>query len=271
MSTSSLGLLLLIYLFNKFDGKTLKIFLSVTILPLYVAVVVLVSISRVYIAAHFPHQVVVGAFVGVMVASSVHAMASKYPSTAMYQKKSILIGFFLLFTALILYYLLLSFKLNPMSSVTAALSFCKKKEWVHLNTTLFFAVIRDAGSIIGIGLSTILIQNLPNAAGSGGEKGQIRYPAEKWSCAQRFGSIICGVFLCLLFHCTEYIDIPQNNLFYFYAILKYISYSCTVIMVEYLVRTRFLEADEKNKTMYIALFFILALTARHFIYFFKIL
>lgn len=47
------------------------------------------------------------------------------------------------------YYLILWLDLDPQWSIAMATKHCLKKKWVHLDTNLFNAVYRDAGSVAG--------------------------------------------------------------------------------------------------------------------------
>ena len=251
MSSSSLVLLLIIHMLKSFRTKTEKIIVLTIVVPLYIALIILVSLSRIYIATHFPHQVAAGAAIGICIALIVHNITSKCSPVIMLNKKSMFIGFTMLFIALLLYYLLMVFKLNPLSSVDLAIMHCKRKAWVHLDTTLFFAIIRDVGCLTGIGISTMLLGMLSC------DKNVEFLSLGQKSFFQWIGSLLIGVFFCLLFTFSESFKLPQGNImfFYFLAILKYIVYTCLVIVVEFIFRVKFVKINMK-KTLYVALFFI---------------
>jgi len=57
------------------------------------------------------------------------------------------------------FYIFQSIGLDPQWSISMATKHCLKKEWIHLDTTLFNAVYRDAGSILGKELSNTNVQS----------------------------------------------------------------------------------------------------------------
>ncbi|KAI2666240.1 Histone acetyltransferase KAT7 [Labeo rohita] len=95
---------------------------------LFWSVQVCVSLSRVFIAAHFPHQ------------SYVHTILC------------------LVFVALGLYTLLDAASVDPYWSLMKAKKWCIQSEWVHLDTTPFAGLLRNTGALFGLGLSL----HLPN-------------------------------------------------------------------------------------------------------------
>ena len=56
---------------------------------------------------------------------------------------------FLLLSGLATYGCLVILGYDPLWSVALAMKWCKEKDWIHLNTTLFAALITDAGSLLG--------------------------------------------------------------------------------------------------------------------------
>ena len=52
-------------------------------------------------------------------------------------------------SCLVLYTLLKVIGLDPGWSITMATKWCQRSEWVHLDTTPFNSVFRDAGGILG--------------------------------------------------------------------------------------------------------------------------
>ena len=55
----------------------------------------------------------------------------------------------LTFLAWATYALLQALGINPQWSLALALKHCAFREWVHLDTSLFYALVRDLASLIG--------------------------------------------------------------------------------------------------------------------------
>ncbi|XP_055036251.2 glucose-6-phosphatase b [Misgurnus anguillicaudatus] len=122
---------------------------------LFWCVQVCVSLSRVFIAAHFPHQVIAGVVTGIAVAKAFNRVSWIYSASLKDYMQTILC---LLFVALGLYVLLDAVSINPYWSLIKAQKWCIQSEWVHLDTTPFAGLLRNAGALFGLGLSL----NLPS-------------------------------------------------------------------------------------------------------------
>lgn len=114
----------------------------------YITTMILVATSRVFIAAHFPHQCVAGLILGIIFGF----IANKIPVSQLTLKWHILTAVGMLSTALTTYYILLSFGVNPNWTLPLAKKWCVHPEWVHLNTTPFYMLWRYTATITGIGL-----------------------------------------------------------------------------------------------------------------------
>lgn len=110
-----------------------------------------VSLSRIYLAAHFPHQCLLGAGMGVAVAMLVSGLHS---ATERLSLKAYFAGTAAMFASALLTYatLLYVFGFDPLWSVQRALKWCAKREHVHLDTTPFFSMMRYTGFFLGMGL-----------------------------------------------------------------------------------------------------------------------
>ena len=107
-----------------------------------------VSLSRIYLAAHFPHQCLLGMIMGIAVAMLVSNVDTDSLSRRGYAIGTVcLIG-----SAMLTYAVLLATGLNPHWSVERALKWCAKREHVHLDTTPFFSMMRYTGFFLGMGL-----------------------------------------------------------------------------------------------------------------------
>lgn len=114
------------------------------------AVQVCVCLSRVFIAAHFPHQVIAGVLSGMAVAEAFrhihaiyHASLQRYLGTTLF-----LFGF-----ALGFYLLLKALGVDLLWTLEKAKRWCDRPEWVHIDTTPFAGLLRNLGILFGLGLA----------------------------------------------------------------------------------------------------------------------
>lgn len=115
----------------------------------YLAALVAVSVSRVFIAAHFPHQCVYGAVVGLIVAVVVSQMDVGNVGRTAYILGTI--GMFA--SAMATYAVIKNLGINPLWTVDRAMKFCSDPKYVHLDTTPFFSMTRYLGFFLGTGLA----------------------------------------------------------------------------------------------------------------------
>jgi glucose-6-phosphatase len=52
-------------------------------------------------------------------------------------------------SCILTFYILKWCGLDPQWSISLATKYCANPDWIHLDTTLFNAVYRDAGSVLG--------------------------------------------------------------------------------------------------------------------------
>jgi len=130
---------------------------------IYTFVLCCVSLSRIYLAAHFPHQCLLGMGMGVAVAMFISNL-----DTDRISQRGYIYGTLGMFSTAMLTYgtLLYVFGFNPSWSVERALKWCAKREHVHLDTTPFFSMMRYIGFFLGMGLGLHSrfhksIQNVP--------------------------------------------------------------------------------------------------------------
>ncbi|XP_062576542.1 glucose-6-phosphatase 2-like [Saccostrea cucullata] len=120
----------------------------------FVVVLVAVNVSRLFIATHFPHQVVAGSLTGILLAEVV-----KHEHTSnLTIKHYVFWGLFLTTGVFLTYYAISVLGLDPLWSLTYAKKWCANSDWVHPDTTPFFAFVRDVSSLMGFGVG-ILLQN----------------------------------------------------------------------------------------------------------------
>ncbi|KPP62054.1 hypothetical protein Z043_119787 [Scleropages formosus] len=116
---------------------------------LYLMVLVAVGISRVFILAHFPHQVVTGTLTGIVIGVILnHRVPDLRPlSFFVHISMGLLLG------ALLFHAALERCGVNLSWSIALAKKWCSHPEWVRLDTTPFSSLARDCGAMLGLGLS----------------------------------------------------------------------------------------------------------------------
>uniref|UniRef100_A0A8C4KWZ8 glucose-6-phosphatase n=1 Tax=Dromaius novaehollandiae TaxID=8790 RepID=A0A8C4KWZ8_DRONO len=131
--------------------KTLKYWVLWTVLWTgFWAVQVCVCLSRVFIAAHFPHQVIAGVISGMAVAETFQHVRSIYSAGL---RRYLAVTAFLLGFALGLYALLQVLGVDLLWTLAKARRWCARPEWVHLDTTPFASLLRNLGTLCGLGLA----------------------------------------------------------------------------------------------------------------------
>ncbi|CAG5865569.1 unnamed protein product [Menidia menidia] len=109
-----------------------------------------VCLSRVFIATHFPHQVIFGLVTGMLVAEVFDHIPSVYnASLKVYLQANV----FLLSFAMCFYLLLKLMDIDPLWSVNKAKKWCANPDWIHLDTTPFAGLVRNLGALFGLGLA----------------------------------------------------------------------------------------------------------------------
>lgn len=129
-------------------GKNHKNMLVSISWSVYTILLCVVSLSRVYIAAHFPHQCLLGMAIGCCLATTM----SKMSLDSLTLKHYVITTFGLLSSALTTYGVLRVLGLNPLWSVDRAMKWCAKQEYIHLDTTPFFSMMRYCGFMLGMGI-----------------------------------------------------------------------------------------------------------------------
>lgn len=115
----------------------------------YIVTQVLVMTSRMYIAAHFPHQCFLGVFLGISLAKQVYGR-SKW--ICLKRPQWMAVSSLILLSALGTYCLLLWTGKDPAWSIGQAYKWCAKREYIHVDTTPFYSLTRYSGAAFGLGL-----------------------------------------------------------------------------------------------------------------------
>ncbi|NXS96380.1 G6PC phosphatase, partial [Jacana jacana] len=114
------------------------------------AVQVCVCLSRVFIAAHFPHQVIAGVISGMAVAKTFQHIHFIYHASL---RRYLGITLFLFSFAMGFYLLLLALGVDLLWTLERARKWCIHPEWVHIDTTPFASLLRNLGILFGLGLA----------------------------------------------------------------------------------------------------------------------
>lgn len=132
------------------DVKSLRNPITSTLLWLtYLLSIVAVSVSRLYLAAHFPHQTMLGAVIGLILGIYVNQL-----DVEKFKRSSYVLGTIGMFSsAMITYYIIRNvLNIDPMWTLDNALKYCIRRDYVHLDTTPFFSMMRYCGFFFGMGL-----------------------------------------------------------------------------------------------------------------------
>ncbi len=126
----------------------------------------LVGLSRLYISSHFVHQIFLGFIVGLLI----HRLSSQ--STSLTSRLRLArgncadylcasVGF--LVVGVVVYYLWTSLGFDPSFSVQKATRACRNPQWIHLDTTPFYSLVRSSGSVLGLAVVAGWMEGLWNA------------------------------------------------------------------------------------------------------------
>ncbi|XP_067100469.1 glucose-6-phosphatase catalytic subunit 1-like [Osmerus mordax] len=140
---------LAIMLSKKKKAASKNWYLKTTLWTAFWGVQVCVCLSRVFIAAHFPHQVITGVVTGMIVAECFNRTQWIYSASL---KKYFYTTLFLLSFAVGFYVLLKALGVDLLWTLERAQKWCVRAEWVHLDTTPFASLLRNMGTLFGLGL-----------------------------------------------------------------------------------------------------------------------
>ncbi|XP_076856771.1 glucose-6-phosphatase a, catalytic subunit, tandem duplicate 1 isoform X1 [Brachyhypopomus gauderio] len=123
--------------------------LQMVLWVLFGLVELLICMSRVYVAAHFPHQVISGVISGIIVAAIFSRQQWIYRASL---QKYFNITLFLLVFAVGFYMLLKAVGVDLLWTLEKAQKWCENPAWVHMDTTPFASLLRNMGTLFGLGL-----------------------------------------------------------------------------------------------------------------------
>ncbi|XP_062269833.1 glucose-6-phosphatase 3 [Platichthys flesus] len=130
-------------------SRTRSLVLSAAPFLFYVLMLVAVGMSRIFILAHFPHQVIAGSITGFILGV---VLSCRVPEGRP------LLFFFgvsmgLLLSALLLHAGLEQLGIDLSWSIALAKKWCSRAEWIRLDTAPFSSLTRDCGALLGLGLA----------------------------------------------------------------------------------------------------------------------
>jgi len=134
---------------TTFLSRTGRTWLIRGIWTTYIIWIALMIISRTYIATHFPHQACAGAAIGLVIAISVSRMTSLQTLS---WKKYTLLAACIAGSVLAIFQIYKLYGVDPMWSVEKAIRWCMRREYLRVDTTPFYSLMRNSGTALGLGL-----------------------------------------------------------------------------------------------------------------------
>ncbi|KAM9112813.1 glucose-6-phosphatase catalytic subunit 1-like [Pangshura tecta] len=195
------------------------------------AVQVCVCLSRVFLAAHFPHQVIAGVISGMVVAEAFHHIPSIYNASL---RRYLGTTLFLFSFALGFYLLLKALGVDLLWSVEKAKRWCERPEWVHIETTPFAGLLRNLGILFGLGLALNSQMYLESCKGKMGQQLPFR--------------LSCIAASLLVLHLFDSFDLPTDRelLFYVLSFCKSAAaHLCAVTLIPYCIAQVLRRGDKK--------------------------
>ncbi|XP_053710684.1 glucose-6-phosphatase 3 [Synchiropus splendidus] len=129
--------------------RTRSVSLAAAPVLFYMVLLITVGISRVFILAHFPHQVVAGSMAGFLLGVFLNKRVPEERSLLFFFSCSV--G--LLLSAVLLHAGLQLLGIDLSWSIALAKKRCSRPEWIRLDTAPFSSLTRDCGALLGLGLA----------------------------------------------------------------------------------------------------------------------
>ncbi|KAG1933371.1 glucose-6-phosphatase 3 [Pimephales promelas] len=149
MVTSAVWWLIVSALASFFHTRTGSKILAAVPYLLYAVFLGCVGLSRIFILAHFPHQVIAGLLTGVLLGIYLNRTVPECRPLLFFFCCSVT----LLFGALVLHGALQKTGIDLSWSISLAKRWCSHAEWIRLDTAPFSSLNRDAGVLLGLGLA----------------------------------------------------------------------------------------------------------------------
>uniref|UniRef100_A0A452IRL5 Glucose-6-phosphatase 3 n=2 Tax=Gopherus agassizii TaxID=38772 RepID=A0A452IRL5_9SAUR len=184
----------------------------------YFLLLLAVGLSRIFILAHFPHQVLGGIVAGAALGWMLEACVPAERKLSFYLATSLA----LLLSAIGLYWSMVALGVDIDWSIHLATKWCLNPEWIHIETRPFSSLCRDTASVVGLGLAT-----------HSSFYTQLRHERPGWK-QQAVGA---GLALAALQGLNDVVQPENIVLWYGLNFLKYASFPWVVVaLVPWLVR-----------------------------------
>ncbi|XP_030397348.1 glucose-6-phosphatase 3 isoform X2 [Gopherus evgoodei] len=184
----------------------------------YFLLLLAVGLSRIFILAHFPHQVLGGIVAGAALGWMLEACVPAERKLSFYLATSLA----LLLSAIGLYWSMVALGVDIDWSIHLATKWCLNPEWIHIETRPFSSLCRDTASVVGLGLAT-----------HSSFYTQLRHERPGWK-QQAMGA---GLALAALQGLNDVVQPENIVLWYSLNFLKYASFPWVVVaLVPWLVR-----------------------------------
>ncbi|XP_006017922.1 glucose-6-phosphatase 3 [Alligator sinensis] len=115
----------------------------------YFLLLLAVGLSRIFILAHFPHQVLGGILAGAALGWLLEAHVPTGRELRFYGLTSL--G--LLLSACLMYCAMIALGTDLDWSIHLATTWCRNPDWIRMDTRPFASLIRDSGTALGLGLA----------------------------------------------------------------------------------------------------------------------
>ncbi|XP_069508933.1 glucose-6-phosphatase 2-like [Ambystoma mexicanum] len=174
---------------------------QISLWSLFWVIQISVCVSRVFVATHFPHQVILGVLAGMLVAEAFnHTFWIYNASGRQYSMVSLVLFLF----ALGFYLLLKLIDVDLLWSVEKATKWCATPDWIHMDTMPFAGLYRNLGALFGLGLAV-------NSRVSPLSHGKGYAPPGSFKA-------LCVILSLFLLYCFDQFSIPTRNPYMFYAL-----------------------------------------------------
>ncbi|KAM7334380.1 glucose-6-phosphatase 3 [Alexandromys fortis] len=185
----------------------------------YCTFLLAVGLSRVFLLAHFPHQVLGGLISGAVLGWLMTPRVPMERELSFYG----LTALTLMLGASLMYWTLFTLGLDLSWSINLASKWCERPEWVHLDSRPFASLSRDSGAALGMGIAL----HSPCYA-------QIR--RVHLGNGQKIACFMLAIGLLVILEWLGHP--PQISLFYIFNFLKHTLWPCLVLaLVPWLVHT----------------------------------
>ncbi|XP_019361093.1 PREDICTED: glucose-6-phosphatase-like [Gavialis gangeticus] len=162
---------------------------------------VCVCLSRIFLAAHFPHQVIAGIISGMAVAEAFQHIHSIYNASL---RRYLGTTLFLFSFALGFYLLLKVLGVDLLWTLEKAKRWCDQPEWVHIDTTPFAGLLRNLGILFGLGLALHSQMYMESCKGKQGQQLPFR--------------LCCIVAALIVLHLLDSFKLPTEVELLFYGL-----------------------------------------------------